>query len=216
MRGTVGYATDTDAADFKTVFGKIDLPDDDYAVTKAQSAAVLAMPDSSLISLGENTSVKVGAFDSASASPGSTIVVNGGALRFDIRRPEGGVANYKFQTPTSQVAVRGTVGLLAFVNGVTTVGCVVCAADSVAVTVGSQTLTLVTGQFLADFGSRRDHDRGARRRSRCVHRRRAFRSAAPGCRRRRRSGRGRPAPQPAPSSRSPPRRSPAVPRSASR
>ena len=148
VRGTVGYSTDKDAADFKTVFGKLDLPDNDYAVTKAQSAAVLAMPDSSLISLGENTSVRVGAFDSASASPGSTITVDGGALRFEIKRPEGGVANYKFVTPTSQVAVRGTVGLLAFVNGVTTVGCVACAADSVAVTVGSQTLTLVTGQFL--------------------------------------------------------------------
>ena len=148
VRGTVGYSTDKDAADFKTVFGKLDLPDNDYAVTKAQSAAVLAMPDSSLISLGENTSVRVGAFDSASASPGSTITVDGGALRFEIKRPEGGVANYKFVTPTSQVAVRGTIGLLAFVNGVTTVGCVACAADSVAVTVGSQTLTLVTGQFL--------------------------------------------------------------------
>lgn len=149
VRGTVGYSTDKDAADFKTVFGKFDLPDNDYAVTKAQSAAVLAMPDSSLISLGENTSVQVGAFDSAAASPGSTITVNGGALRFEIKRPEGGVANYKFVTPTSQVAVRGTVGLLAFVNGITTVGCVACAADSVAVTVGSQTITLVTGQFLA-------------------------------------------------------------------
>lgn len=149
VRGTVGYSTAADGADFKTVFGKLDLPDDDYAVTKAQSAAVIAMPDSSLISLGENTSVQVGAFDAASASPGSTIKVNGGALRFDIRRPEGGVANYRFTTPTSQVAVRGTVGLLAFANGITTVGCVVCAADSVAVTVGSQTLTLVTGQFLA-------------------------------------------------------------------
>ena len=47
------------------------------------------------------------------------------------------------------MAVRGTVGLLAFVNGITTVGCVACAADSVTVTVGTQTLTLVTGQFLA-------------------------------------------------------------------
>lgn len=149
VRGTIGYATDAGATDFKAVFGKLLLPDNDYAVTRAQSAAVLAMPDSSLISLGENTNVEVGAFDSASASPGSTITVNGGTLRFDIRRPAGGAANYIFKTPTSQTAVRGTVGLLAFVNGVTTVGCVVCAADSVAVTVGTQTITLVTGQFIA-------------------------------------------------------------------
>lgn len=149
VRGTIGYATVAAATDFKAVFGKLDLPDDDYAVTRGQSAAVLAMPDSSLISLGENTNVQVGAFDAAAASPGSTITVNGGTLRFDIRRPAGGAANYIFKTPTSQTAVRGTVGLLAFVNGVTTVGCVVCAADSVAVTVGTQTITLVTGQFIA-------------------------------------------------------------------
>jgi len=148
VKGTVGYATDPDASDFKTVFAKFDLPDDDYAVTRGQSAAVLALPDSSLISLGENTDVKVSAFDSASASPGATITVNNGSLRFDIRRPEGGQANYHFQTATSQVAVRGTVGLLSFINGVTTVGCVACAADSVAVTVGTNTVTLVTGQFL--------------------------------------------------------------------
>jgi hypothetical protein len=148
VKGTVGYATDPDASDFKTVFAKFDLPDDDFAVTRAQSAAVLALPDSSLISLGENTDVKVSAFDSVSASPGATITVNNGSLRFDIRRPEGGQANYHFQTATSQVAVRGTVGLLSFINGVTTVGCVACAADSVTVTVGTNTITLVTGQFL--------------------------------------------------------------------
>jgi hypothetical protein len=149
VRGTVGYSTVADAGDFKQVFAKFDLPDDDFAVTRAKSAAVLALPDSSLVALGENTSVKVSAFDSAVASPGATIRVNGGTLRFEIKRPEGGAANYHFETPTSQVAVRGTIGLLAFVNGITTVGCVVCAADSVAVTVGTQTIALATGQFLA-------------------------------------------------------------------
>jgi hypothetical protein len=148
VRGTVGYATDRTATDFKAVFAKFDLPDDDYAVTRGGSAAVLALPDSSLVSLGENTSVLVSAFDSVSASPGATITVNGGSMRFDIKRPEGGAANYHFVTPTSQVAVRGTIGLIAFVNGITTVGCVACAADSVAVSVGTQTFTLVTGQFL--------------------------------------------------------------------
>lgn len=149
VRGTVGYSTVADAGDFKQVFAKFDLPDEDFAVTRDKSAAVLALPDSSLVALGENTSVKVSAFDSAVASPGATIRVNGGTLRFDIKRPEGGAANYHFETPTSQVAVRGTIGLLAFVNGVTTVGCVVCLADSVTVTVGTQTVALAAGQFLA-------------------------------------------------------------------
>jgi hypothetical protein len=104
------------------------------------------MPDSALVSLGENTNVQVGAFDNAAAGPGSTITLTGGSLRFDIRRPQGGVANHRFVTTTSAVGVRGTVGLMSFVNGVTTVGCVACAADSVTVTVGSKTVALATGQ----------------------------------------------------------------------
>jgi hypothetical protein len=148
VRGTIGWQTASDGTDFKPVFGKYDLPDDNFAVTRAQSAAVLAMPDSSLVSLGENTNVQVGAFDNAAAGPGSTITLRGGSLRFDIRRPQGGVANYRFVTTTSAVGVRGTVGLMSFVNGVTTVGCVACAADSVTVTVGSQTVALATGQFI--------------------------------------------------------------------
>jgi len=148
VRGTIGYQSDAAGTDFKAVFGKFDLPDPDYAATHAGSAAVLAMPDSSLISLGQNTVVQVGAFDDTAASPGSTITINGGAMRFEIKRPQGGAANYHFVTPTSQTAVRGTVGLISFVNGVTTVGCVACAADSITVTTATQTLTLVTGQFV--------------------------------------------------------------------
>lgn len=149
VRGDIGYQTAATGTDYKAVFGKFDLPDDDFAATHAQSAAVLAMPDSSLVSLGENTTVQVGAFNTTAAGPGSTITVNGGSLRFDIKRPQGGTANYRFQTTTSAVGVRGTVGLLSFVNGVTTVGCLACAADSVTVTAGGQTVSLVTGQFIA-------------------------------------------------------------------
>ncbi len=148
IRGTIGYQTAAASTDFKPVFGKFDLPDADFAVTLARSAALVAMPDSSLIALGENTAVQVSAFDSAAAAPGSAITINGGTMRFDIKRPQGGAANYRFLTPTSQTAVRGTIGLISFINGVTTVGCVVCAADSVSVTAAGQTVTLVSGQFV--------------------------------------------------------------------
>jgi hypothetical protein len=190
LRGDVGYATQKDGSDYKQVFGKFELPDPDYAVTHAKSAAQIAMPDSSLIELGENTSIQVGAFDNTTASPGSTITVNDGSrLRFEIKRPEGGAANYRFVTATSQVAVRGTVGLLAFVNGVTTVGCVVCAADSVVVQVGSQTFALVTGQFLtvSALGAVTTGALGRRCGRRCRRRRRGRSSCAD---RRRGSGRG--------------------------
>jgi hypothetical protein len=146
VRGTIGYQTADTGADFKPVFGKFDLPDDDFAATRGQSAAVLAMPDSSLISLGENTTVRASAFDNTATGPGSTITINGGALRFDIKRPQGGAANYRFVTNTSAVGVRGTVGLISFVNNVETVACLSCAADSVTITTATGQISLLTGQ----------------------------------------------------------------------
>jgi hypothetical protein len=147
VKGEVGYRPASDAP-VTTVFGKFLLPDDYLAITRAQSAALLTLPDSSIVALGENTDVQVGAFNQTLAGPGSTITVNGGTLRFDIRRPQGGTANYRFTTVTTQIAVRGTIGLLSFVGGNTTVACLVCAADSVAVTVGAQTFSLASGQVL--------------------------------------------------------------------
>jgi len=147
VKGVVGYQP-TSTAPLTTVFGRFLLPDNDLAVTRPRSAAVLTLPDSSIVALGENTSVQVGAFDQTAAGPGSTITVNGGSLRFDIRRPQGGAANYHFVTTTSQIAVRGTIGLISFLNGTTNVACLVCATDSVTVTVGTQTFALATGQVL--------------------------------------------------------------------
>lgn len=112
IRGSVGFQTER-ATGFVPIFGKFDLPDSDYAVTHAKSAAVIAMPDSALIWLGENTTVAVSAFDGTSGSPGSAIVVADGSLRFDLRRPLGGPhANYHFVTPTSQIQVRDAAVVL--------------------------------------------------------------------------------------------------------
>jgi len=147
VKGVVGFATAPDAT-LHQIFGRELIPDDDYAITRDRSAALLSLPDSSIVAIGEKTRVRVGAFSQTANGPGSTITVEEGTLRFDIRRPVGGTANYRFVTSTSQIAIRGTVGLLSFIGGNTTVACLVCAADSVSVTVGSQTLTLLTGQFL--------------------------------------------------------------------
>ena len=147
VKGQVAYQADGSQT-VNTVVGKILIDDNADAITRAKSAAMLTMPDSSIIGLGENTDVNVGLFENAAAGPGSTITVKNGTLRFDIRRPNGATANYHFATATTQVAVRGTVGLLSLVGGNTTVACVVCAADSVTVTVGTQTFTLLSGQLL--------------------------------------------------------------------
>jgi hypothetical protein len=147
VKGAVGYQS-ARSAPIASIVGRIQLPDDYFAITRAQSAALLTLPDSSLVGLGENTDVQVGAFNQTAAGPGSTVTVSGGTLRFDIRRPQGGTANYRFLTPTSQIAVRGTIGLLSVLDGNTSVACLACAPDSVTVTVGAQTYPVLTGQML--------------------------------------------------------------------
>ena len=147
LKGVVGFATGAEAP-FHQIVGRELLPDDDFAITRDKSAALLALPDSSIVAIGEKTRVRVGAFSQTADGPGSTITVDEGTLRFDIRRPTGGAANYRFTTATSQIAVRGTVGLLSVIGGNTTVACLVCAADSVTVTVGTQTIALAAGQVL--------------------------------------------------------------------
>jgi hypothetical protein len=93
----------------------------DYALTHVRLAALITMPDSSIVAIGEKTRVRVGAFNQTADGPGSTITVEQGTLRFDIRCPAGGTANYHFTTNTSQITVRGTVGLLSALGGNTTV-----------------------------------------------------------------------------------------------
>ncbi len=129
------------------------MPDDAFAITKPNAAAVLRLADSSEIDIGENTKLQVGAFNSVQSGNQNTIVLNGGALHFSIRHPQGGQSNYKFVTATSQIAVRGTEGfLIAGVNG-TQVVCVSCAAGDVSVQVGQQTISVVTNQTLTVLGS---------------------------------------------------------------
>jgi hypothetical protein len=152
VKGVVGYQESL-TSEFKPIFGRLDLPDDYYAVTKPNGSAVLRLKDSSEIDIGENTKVQVGAFSPAESGNQNTIVLQGGALHFNIRHPQGGQSNYKFVTATSQIAVRGTEGfLIAGANG-TQVVCVSCAAGDVSVQVGQQTVSIVTNQTLTVLGS---------------------------------------------------------------
>jgi hypothetical protein len=152
VKGVVGYQASA-TSDFKPIFGRLDLPDDAFAVTKPNASAVLRLKDSSEIDIGENTKVQIGAFNPASSGNQNTIVLNGGALHFNIRHPQGGQSNYRFVTATSQIAVRGTEGfLIAGANG-TQVVCVSCATGDVSVQVGQQTVSIVSNQTLTVLGS---------------------------------------------------------------
>jgi hypothetical protein len=152
VKGIVGYQ-ESGGSEFKPIFGRLDLPDDAFAVTKPNASAVLRLADSSEIDIGENTKVQVGAFNPAQSGNLNTIVLDGGALHFNIRHPQGGQSNYRFVTATSQIAVRGTEGfLIAGANG-TQVVCVSCAAGDVSVQVGQQTISVVSNQTLTVLGS---------------------------------------------------------------
>ena len=153
VSGTVGYQL-ADDAPFNAIIGKLPLPDRAYAITEANSTAILLLPDSSEIGLGQNTKIQLAAFNDIRYGPGTQITVNNGALKFDIRHPAGKQANYRFITPTSQIAVRGTVGLIAVAtaaNGAPTTT-LACVSGSFTVTIGSTTVTLLAGQAITIVG----------------------------------------------------------------
>jgi hypothetical protein len=147
VRGTSGYRATADTP-FKRVFGRILLADDAFAVTQAAANALVVLPDSSEVALGPNTNVRIGAFNDAALPTPTTITLDSGTLRFDIRHPAGGRANYRFVTVTSQIAVRGTIGLYATGPNGDVISCLDCANGDVVVTVGTQTFALTTGESL--------------------------------------------------------------------
>lgn len=152
IKGIVGYQDKVDGP-FKPIFGRLDLADNAFAVTRPNSQALLRLRDSSEVEIGEKTLVAVGAFNAAQTGKDNTIVLEHGALHFSIHRPQGGQSNYRFTTPTSQIAVRGTEGFLVAGPQGTQVVCVACAAGDVTVTTGTQTVTIVTGQTVTVVGS---------------------------------------------------------------
>jgi len=152
VAGTVQYQAGADAA-LHGIFGRIDLPDDALAVTLAQSRAQLVLPDSSSIDIGATTRVRIGAFNAVATGNPNVIVLELGALHFTIRHPAGGRANYRFQTPTSQIAVRGTDGYIVTGPSGTDFYCVDCKAGDVTVTVGTHSYQLATGDQAIVIGT---------------------------------------------------------------
>jgi hypothetical protein len=147
VAGSVGYQKDATGA-YRPVFGNIVLPDAAYVVTRPKSRGILRLRDSSEIEIGEGTSINVGAFNAAGSGKDNIIVLNNGALKFNIKRPAGGQSNYQFQTPTSQIAIRGTIGIITQFGNVTNVVCLSCSVGDVTATFGSTTATVVTGNTL--------------------------------------------------------------------
>jgi Na+/proline symporter len=88
------------------------LIDADYASTQSNSQAQVALPDSSLVTLGADTRVQMAFFHQTDIA-NAKFVIYQGKTRFAIQHPAGQKANYVFTTPTSNIAVRGTEGDIA-------------------------------------------------------------------------------------------------------
>jgi len=151
-KGQVSYQSDAKSPP-KLIFGSQIVADDAFAITGPKSDAQLRLRDSSTIDIGADTTVQVGRFHDA--APGETnqnvITVNNGVVHFVIHHPEGTAANYKFQTPTSQIAVRGTEGSILVSTsstGVTTTT-VTIASGSVVVTTGTTQAVVNAGQAVS-------------------------------------------------------------------
>jgi len=152
VAGTVQFQLGSDGT-LHPLFGRIDLADEAVAVTLAQSRAQVILPDSSSIDIGATTRVRLGAFNAADSGNPNVVVLELGALHFTIRHPAGGRANYRFQTPTSQIAVRGTEGYLVTGPSGTDFYCADCGPGDVTVTVGSHSYQLNTGDQAIVIGT---------------------------------------------------------------
>ena len=135
VKGDVHYGTPP-----RALVGRIDVPDDTRVATAFRAAADVTFADSSVVQIGDNTDVAVGR--------GHVISLTRGALRFTIRHPGGGAANYVFVTPTSQVAVRGTLAYLVSGPAGDQIYCIDCAAGDVAVAAAGETYGVLSGQTL--------------------------------------------------------------------
>jgi hypothetical protein len=152
VAGTVQYQLGTGTAPHAIV-GRIDLADEATAITLAQSRAQLTLPDSSSIDIGETTRVRLGTFNAIDTGNPNVVVLEGGAVHFTIRHPAGGRSNYRFETPTSQIAVRGTDGYIVTGPSGTDFYCVDCKGGDVTVTVGTHSYELVTGEQAIIIGT---------------------------------------------------------------
>lgn len=110
LRGSVSYQRGAGKALALPQRTAVALTDNDYALTGAgNSLAGITLPDSSRIEMGSDTRVQLSYFRQSRIAHAKFLVYQG-KVRFRIEHPQGARADYVFQTPSAQMAVRGTFG----------------------------------------------------------------------------------------------------------
>lgn len=130
--------------------GEVAVGDAVIATTAIATLATLSLQDSSEIRIGDRTTVRVGDLRAAEANEpaGGTLHLDRGAVRFNVKHPAGAQANYHFVTPTTSVAVRGTVGYFIAGPAGNQVYCVKCEPGDVTITTPTEHVELHSGQTL--------------------------------------------------------------------
>jgi len=108
-RGDVSYQHGGSAAAPLGGGASVTLADGDYAITGGGALGALTLPDSSEVEIGGDTRVQMVFFNQAQIANARFVIYNG-KVRFQVRHPQGALANYTFSTSTGQIAVRGTSG----------------------------------------------------------------------------------------------------------
>jgi hypothetical protein len=152
VAGTVGFQSGTDDRLIR-IFGRLSLANDATAVTLADSRAQVRLADSTEIDVGERTRLRIGAFDTLDRAGPNVVSLELGAIHFTVRHAAGARANYVFQTPTAQIAIRGTDGYIVTGPTGTDFYCVTCEPGDATITVGSQTYPMITGRQAIVTGS---------------------------------------------------------------
>lgn len=107
-----------------------------YALTQAQSMAAIDLPDSSVVSIGASSRVGLGAFQRNALGSRESMTIYDGAVHFSVRHPKGARSNYTFVTPVSEIAVRGTEGIIVARGDETIIACVHGTTNDIHVTYG--------------------------------------------------------------------------------
>ncbi|MGH7716213.1 MAG: FecR domain-containing protein [Vulcanimicrobiaceae bacterium] len=147
-KGIVTYKLPT--TDPRSLYAEVAVDDSVIATTAIASLATLQFSDSSEIRIGDRTNVRIGDLHVAEAAnpAGGTVFIERGAVRFNVKHPMGAKADYRFVTPTTQLAVRGTVGYVVAGPDGDQIYCVKCETGDVTITTSSQTVLIHSGQTL--------------------------------------------------------------------
>jgi hypothetical protein len=123
LSGQLDYQPKPDA-NGEAIVGQLLVQPRGYALTRARSMAAIDLPDSSVVSIGASSRVGLGHFDRETWGSRSLMTIYDGAIHFAVKHPAGARANYTFVTPTSQVAIRGTEGIIVVRGDETIIACV--------------------------------------------------------------------------------------------